>query len=97
MVFSRYRELFPAVQIQVVRSYGARVVEAVMENAARISWLTQLPVEEKRIQVVQHLSRRDPADCSGAASAGGPESGICRTDLVEHFLILPKQGRRGRG
>ena len=33
------------------RSYGSRVVEAVMDNSADFG-LTQLPVEEKRLQVV---------------------------------------------
>ncbi|MBZ5586765.1 MAG: LysR family transcriptional regulator [Acidobacteriia bacterium] len=50
-VFSQFRQRFPAVQLQVVRSYGAHVVEAVMENAADFG-LTQLPVQEKRLQVV---------------------------------------------
>src|ERR1700738_2027878 len=50
-VFSQFRELFPQVQLQVDRSYGARVVEAVMDNTADFG-LTQLPVEEKRLQVV---------------------------------------------
>ncbi len=50
-VFSEYRQLFPAVQLQVDRSYGSRVVEAVMDNSADFG-LTQLPVEEKRLQVV---------------------------------------------
>ena len=50
-VFSEYKKLFPAVQLQVDRSYGSRVVEAVMENIADFG-LTQLPVEEKRLQVV---------------------------------------------
>ena len=38
-------------QLQVDRSYGSRVVEAVMENIADFG-MTQLPVEEKRLQVV---------------------------------------------
>jgi len=38
------------VQLQVLRSYGSRVVEAVMENSADFG-LVQLPVEEKRLQV----------------------------------------------
>ncbi len=38
-------------QLQVNRSYGSRVVEAVMENVADFG-LTQLPVVEKRVQVV---------------------------------------------
>ena len=50
-VFSQYRQLFPAVQLQVNRSYGAHVVEAVLDNSADFG-LTQLPVEEKRIQIV---------------------------------------------
>ena len=44
-------ELFPAVQLQVDRSYASRVVEAVAENSADFG-LTQLPVDEKRLQVV---------------------------------------------
>src|SRR4051795_10201029 len=50
-VFAEYKGLFPAVQLLVDRSYGSRVVEAVMENIADFG-LTQLPVEEKRLQVV---------------------------------------------
>src|SRR5260370_12919549 len=48
-VFAEYKGLFPAVQLLVDRSYGSRVVEAVMENIADFG-LTQLPVEEKRLQ-----------------------------------------------
>src|SRR5262245_22880423 len=51
-VFSEYRKLFSGVQLQVDRSYGSRVVEAVLENTADFG-LTQLPVEEKRVQVVK--------------------------------------------
>ena len=50
-VFSEYHQLFPAVQLEVNRSYGAHVVQAVMDNSADFG-LTQLPVEEKRLQVV---------------------------------------------
>src|ERR1051326_8173236 len=50
-VFSVFRERFPAVQLQVHRHYGSHVVEAVMDNSADFG-LTQLPVEEKRLQVV---------------------------------------------
>src|SRR5436190_12811707 len=48
-VFSEYKNLFPGVELHVDRSYGARVVEAVMENIADFG-LTQLPVEEKRLE-----------------------------------------------
>src|SRR5215468_9830235 len=52
LVFSEYKKQFPNVQIQVDRSYGARVVEAVLDNQADFG-ITQLPVEEKRLQVVK--------------------------------------------
>jgi DNA-binding transcriptional LysR family regulator len=91
MVFSRYRELFPAVQIQVVRSYGARVVVAVMENAADFG-LTQLPVEEKRIQVV-NIYHDEIRLIVPARHPLADRKAVLPQDLVEHFLILPKQGK----
>ncbi len=90
-VFSQFRQLFPAVQLQVDRSFGSRVVEAVMENSADFG-LTQLPVEEKRLQVVSiHLdeirlivpARHRLAEKKSAT----PE------DVLEDFLLLPKQGK----
>ena len=90
-VFSEYRQLFPAVQLQVLRAYGGRVVEAVMENAADFG-LTQLPVEEKRIQVVSiyhdEIRLIVPAHHSLA-----DRKAVLPQDLVQHFLILPKQGK----
>src|SRR5216684_949469 len=50
-VFSEYKKQYAGVQLKVERWYGARVVEAVMENIADFG-LTQLPVQEKRAQVV---------------------------------------------
>ena len=32
-VFSRYREKFPKVQMQVVRSYGSQTIESVLDNS----------------------------------------------------------------
>ena len=54
-VFAEYKEQFPGVQLQVNRSYGSRVVEAVMENVADFG-LTQFPVAEKRVQIVDIYS-----------------------------------------
>src|SRR5258708_25804453 len=48
-VFSRYRKLFPNIQIRLDRSYGSRIVEAVTDNLADFG-ITQLPVEEKKVQ-----------------------------------------------
>jgi DNA-binding transcriptional LysR family regulator len=51
-VFSRYKGLFPNVQLHVDRSYGSKVVQAVNENMADFG-ITQLPVDEKRLEVVK--------------------------------------------
>src|SRR5689334_17853311 len=50
-VFSQFKLEFPNVQIQVDRSYGSRVVEAVLDNQADFG-ITQLPVEEKKLEVM---------------------------------------------
>jgi DNA-binding transcriptional LysR family regulator len=90
-VFSQYRERFPAVQLQVVRSYGSHVVEAVMENSADFG-LVQLPVEEKRLQVVD--VHRD--EIRAIVPARHPLAGrktVLPHDLLDYFLMLPKQGK----
>src|SRR5579862_9536442 len=51
-VFSEFKKHFPNVQVLVDRSYGSRVVEAVVDNQADFG-ITQLPVKEKRLQVVK--------------------------------------------
>jgi DNA-binding transcriptional LysR family regulator len=90
-VFSEYRQLFPAVQLQVNRSYGGRVVEAVLDNSADFG-LTQLPVEEKRIQVVNvhqdEIRAVMPADHALAARPS-----ISPQDLTAYFLVLPQHGK----
>ena len=90
-VFSQFRERFPAVQLQVVRSYGSRVVEAVMENAADFG-LTQLPVDEKRAEVVP-VHREEVRMVAPAGHPLGSRESVFPRDLLEYFLILPKQGR----
>jgi DNA-binding transcriptional LysR family regulator len=89
-VFAEYKRAFPAVQLLVDRSYGSRVVEAVMENIADFG-LTQLPVEEKRLQVV-HVHRDEirlivPAKHPLAANT----TVECR-DVLDYQLLLPKSG-----
>jgi DNA-binding transcriptional LysR family regulator len=90
-VFAKYRQLFPAVQLQVLRSYGARVVEAVMENSADFG-LTQLPVEEKRVQVV-NIYHDEIRLIVPARHSLAEKKAVLPQDLVEPFLILPKQGK----
>jgi DNA-binding transcriptional LysR family regulator len=89
-VFSEYKNLFPAVQLQVDRSFGARVVGAVMENIADFG-LTQLPVAEKRLQVADIYkdeiclivpARHPLADCHA----------VTATDVLKFQLLLPKSG-----
>jgi DNA-binding transcriptional LysR family regulator len=90
-VFSVYRELFPAVQLQVDRSYASRVVEAVAENSADFG-LTQLPVDEKRLQVVD--IHKD--EICAIVPAGHPLAGrktVEAQDVTEFYLLLPKQGK----
>jgi len=90
-VFSVYRGLFPAVQLQVDRSYASRVVEAVAENSADFG-LTQLPVDEKRLQVVD--IHRD--EICAIVPAGHPLAGrktVEPQDVTEFYLLLPKQGK----
>ncbi len=90
-VFSQFRLRFPAVQLQVVRSYGSHVVDAVMDNSADFG-LTQLPVEEKRVQVVGVHCDEIRAIVPAGHPLAGRES-VAPHDLVEHFLVLPKQGK----
>ena len=90
-VFSQYRELFPQVQLQVDRSYGTRVVEAVMENTADFG-LTQLPVEEKRLQVVS-IYHDEIRLIVPARHRLAERKTVIPQDLVEDWLLLPKQGK----
>jgi len=90
-VFSVYRKLFPAVQLQLDRSYGSRVVDAVMENTADFG-MTQLPVDEKRLQVVQIY--RD--EIRLVVPAGHPlahQKTVKPEEVTASFLLLPRQGK----
>src|SRR5262245_30857982 len=90
-VFSQYRQLFPAVQLQVNRSYGSRVVEAVMDNSADFG-LTQLPVEEKRIQVV-NVHRDEIRLIVRVDHPLAEKKSVSPHDIVGDYLVLPKHGR----
>src|SRR5205823_14468977 len=89
-VFAQYKTLFPAVQLLVDRSYGSRVVEAVMENIADFG-LTQLPVEEKRLQVVNVHKDEIRLIIPAKHPLSGKSSVTCQ-DLLEYQLLLPKSG-----
>ncbi|MBI3210602.1 MAG: LysR family transcriptional regulator [Candidatus Solibacter usitatus] len=89
-VFADFKHDFPNVQLQVDRSYGARVVDAVMNNQADFG-ITQLPVEEKRLQVVKiHTD-----EIRLIVPAGHPLASkrlVGPKDLVNYSLILPLGG-----
>jgi DNA-binding transcriptional LysR family regulator len=89
-VFSKYTALYPNVQLHVDRSYGSKVVQAVQDNLADFG-ITQLPVEEKRLQVVKVHSDEirliappnHPLARLGAVTA---------QDMRGFPLLLPKSG-----
>jgi DNA-binding transcriptional LysR family regulator len=89
-VFSEYKNLFPAVQLQVNRSYGSRVMEAVLENIADFG-LTQLPIEEKRLQVV-HIHKDEIRLIAPTRHPLAERKSVHATDVVEYQLLLPKSG-----
>jgi DNA-binding transcriptional LysR family regulator len=90
-VFSQYRQLFPAVQLQVNRSYGTHVVEAVLDNSADFG-MTQLPVEEKRIQIV-NVHQDEVRLIVPAQHPLASRKTVSPHDLPGYFLVLPQQGK----
>jgi DNA-binding transcriptional LysR family regulator len=90
-VFSEFKKQFPAVQLQVDRSNASRVVEAVMENSADFG-LTQLPVEEKRLQVV-NVHHDEIRLIVPAGHQLANKRSATAEDLIDEQLLLPKQGK----
>ncbi len=89
-VFSRFKELFPNVQLHVDRSYGTRVVEAVLDNMADFG-IAQLPIAERKLQIVPiHTDEIKaivhPSHRLAKAQAVTPEL------LVDMPLLMPKSG-----
>jgi DNA-binding transcriptional LysR family regulator len=89
-VFSEYKKQFPGVQLQVNRSYGSRVVEAVMENIADFG-LTQLPVHEKRVEVAD-IYRDEIRLITPAKHPISEKTSVTCQDLEPYPLLLPKSG-----
>lgn len=89
-VFSAYKQLFPNVQLLVDRSYGAHVVEAVLDNLADFGF-SQLPVQEKKLQVLpiytDEIKMLAPANHPLARA----HSVSCQ-DVIPYPLLLPKSG-----
>jgi LysR family transcriptional regulator, low CO2-responsive transcriptional regulator len=89
-VFSDYNKRFPNVQIVVDRSYGSRVVEAVVDNQADFG-ITQLPVKEKRLQVVKIHSDEIKMLVPPHHPLAG-KTAVTPDDLIGQPLLMPKAG-----
>lgn len=90
VVFSEYKKKFPNVQLSVDRSYGARVVDAVHDNLADFG-ITQLPVQEKKLQVAKIHSDEIILLLPGGDSLASRKYVTAR-DLLGCPLLLPKTG-----
>jgi DNA-binding transcriptional LysR family regulator len=90
LVFSQYNRLFPNVQLHVDRSYGSKVVTAVLENQADFG-ITQFPVQERRMQAVKIHSDEIKLIVPVNHPLASRPSATCH-DLVPHSLLLPKYG-----
>ena len=89
-VFSEFKKLFPNVQLMVDRSYGRHVVESVMDNLADFGF-TQLPIQEKKLQVLPiHTDEIKLILPAGHRLAGRPA--VRCEELVGQMLLLPKGG-----
>jgi DNA-binding transcriptional LysR family regulator len=89
-VFSEYKKRFPGVQLLVDRSYGGHVVEAVVDNLADFGF-AQLPVQEKKLQVLQiHSDEIKLLVPAGHALAD--KAAVYAEDVIAYPLLLPKSG-----
>jgi DNA-binding transcriptional LysR family regulator len=89
-VFAEFKKQFPNVQLLVDRSYGTRVVQAVLDNLADFG-ITQLPVQEKKLQVVKIHSDEIKLLLPAGHKLATKEQ-IMPHDLVGFQLLLPKTG-----
>jgi DNA-binding transcriptional LysR family regulator len=89
-VFSKFKAAFPNVQIHVDRSYGSKVVEAVHDNMADFG-ITQLPVQEKKLQVVKIHADEIRAIVAPSHPVASKRA-VAPKDLPGVPLLLPKSG-----
>ena len=90
-VFSSYKERFPEVQLQVTRAYGARAVQAVLENTVDFA-ITQLPLQERKLEIVKIYSD----EIRLLAPPGHPlaeAKAVTAQEAAAYPLLLPKTGR----
>jgi LysR family transcriptional regulator, low CO2-responsive transcriptional regulator len=90
-VFSSYRERFPEVQIQVTRAYGARLVQAVLENSVDFA-ITQLPIQERKLEIVKVYSDEVRLLVPAGHALAGSKT-VTAQEAAAYPLLLPKTGR----
>ncbi len=89
-VFSEYNRRFPNVQLMVERSYGSRILEAILDNLADFGFV-QMPVHERKLQVVKIHSD----EIRLIVPAGHPladKKSVTAAEVVTYPLLLPKYG-----
>jgi len=89
-VFAEYIKKFPNVQLSVDRSYGSRVVEAVMDNLADFG-ITQLPVQEKKLQTVK-IHSDEIIVLLPSKHPLAHRRHLSARDLIGQPLLMPKSG-----
>jgi DNA-binding transcriptional LysR family regulator len=89
-VFSEYKKQFPNVQLHVDRAYGTRIVAAVLDNLADFG-ITQLPVAEKKLQVVKIHSDEIKLLIPASHPLTKRQS-VTALDMIGQPLLLPKSG-----
>jgi DNA-binding transcriptional LysR family regulator len=89
-VFAEFKKRFPNVQLLVDRSYGTRVVQAVLDNQADFG-ITQLPVQEKKLQAVKIHSDEIQLLVPYNHRLAKYQQVLPR-DLIGEPLLMPKTG-----
>lgn len=89
-VFSEYKKQFPNVQLLVDRSYGARVMQAVLENQADFG-ITQLPLAEKRLTVAK-IHTDEIKVLVPVHHPLAQHTSVTCFDLLDYPMLLPKSG-----
>ena len=89
-VFSTYRERFEEVQLQVIRSYGSTTIQSVLDNSVDFG-ITQLPVQEKRLEVVQ-IHSDEIRLLVPPAHPFAKKTSVTAGQIAQHPLLLPKGG-----
>ena len=90
-VFSTYKNDYPNVQLQVLRSYGSSIVDSVLDNSVDFG-VTHLPVPERRLSIVQihsdEIRLLVPPDHPLAQ-----QTSVKAEQIIKHPLLLPNRGR----